>query len=70
MVVVPEEFVAPGASVPTRPSPMVPEVDAPIGGVTPVEGCGKAGAIGDPRLTGEPSPDGVVPGAGIAPAGA
>ena len=53
------------ASVPIRPSPMLPAVDAPTGGVTPVMGRGNAGATGLPGLVAEPRPDGVVPGSGI-----
>ncbi|MGI4877129.1 MAG: hypothetical protein ACRYG4_06540 [Janthinobacterium lividum] len=53
--------VAPGASVPTRPSPIVPVVPAPIGGVTPVDGCGIDGDVADPCIA-LPNPDGVVPG--------
>lgn len=58
----------PGASVPTRPSPIVPADAAPIGGVTPVDGCGSAGVTADGAVV-EPRPDGVVPGRGAAPAG-
>ncbi len=63
-------FAIPGASVPTRPSPIVPVDPAPIGGVTPVDGCGSAGIAADPGVGARPSPDGVVPGSGSEPAGA
>ncbi len=59
--------VAPGASVPTRPSPIVPVVAAPIGGVTPVDGWGIEGDVADPCIA-LPRPDGVAPG-GRTPAG-
>jgi hypothetical protein len=53
--------VAPGARVPTRPSPIVPVVAAPIGGVTPVDGCGSDGDFANPCIA-LPNPDGVAPG--------
>lgn len=62
--------VARGDRVPTRPSPMVPVVDDPMGGVTPVAGCGSAGTTGLPGFVAEPRPEGDVPGGGIPPAGA
>ncbi len=65
--VTPGVVAPPGASVPTRPSPMVPEFDAPIGGVTPIDGCGSA-----PGDVDAPNPAGAVPanpGGGAAPAG-
>jgi hypothetical protein len=61
---------APGASVPTRPSPIGPAFAAPTGGVTPVVGWGSTGAPGVPGDIAVPRPDGVVPGRGIVPAGA
>ncbi len=56
--------VAPGASMPTRPSPMVPVVAAPTGGVTPVAGIGSVGLPATPPGVGAPTPgiaEGVVP---------